>query len=113
MIRTLSVAFAAALSVTAVPSSRAQDLPPGPGHDYVVASCGSCHPLNRLRAGYTADGWRIVLRMMHNAGVTVPECQAEEVVSYLATNFPERPRPAAVIVPGPVDIAMIASANSG
>ena len=28
--------------------------------------CGGCHDINRLKAGYTPEGWRTVMRMMQN-----------------------------------------------
>ncbi len=100
MIRTSLVA-AAALACLALPA-RAQDFPDGPGKDTVVGVCGGCHPINRLRAGYTPDGWRTVTAMMRNFGAPVPPDQWPVVTAYLIKNFPEKPRPAAAIVAGPV-----------
>src|SRR2546426_10592391 len=53
--------------------ARGQELPEGKGKEIVAASCNSCHPFQaRLGAGYTAEGWRTVMRMMSNHGVVVP-----------------------------------------
>ena len=80
----------------------APPFPDGPGKDLVVSTCGGCHDINRLRVGYTPEGWRTVERMMQNMDVAIPKDQWETVTEYLIKNFPERPRPAAVIVDGPV-----------
>ena len=90
----------AALPVRAQPAP--PDFPEGPGKSTVVALCGGCHDINRLRAGYTPAGWRTVMRMMLNFDVPVPKDQIDTVTDYLIKSFPERPRPAAVIVEGPV-----------
>jgi len=36
----------------------------------------------------------------------VPKDEVDTVTQYLIQNFPERPRPAAVVVPGPVEAAI-------
>jgi virginiamycin B lyase len=78
------------------------EFPEGAGKSTVVAVCGGCHDINRVRVGYTPEGWRTVMRMMLNFDVPVPEDQVGTVTDYLTKNFPERPRPAAVIIEGPV-----------
>jgi virginiamycin B lyase len=83
-----------------------QNFPDGPGKDTVVSMCGACHDINRLRVGYTPEGWRTVMRMMQNMEVPIPKDQWENVTEYLIKNFPERPRPAAVIVDGPVQASI-------
>jgi len=102
----LSLSFAiAALSAGAfaqTPSPGA-DFPEGPGRSIVVPMCGSCHDINRLKAGYTPEGWRTVMRMMQNMDVPVPPDQVETVTQYLIKSFPERPRPAAAVIAGPAN----------
>jgi virginiamycin B lyase len=83
--------------------AEAQDFPDGPGKQIVTAVCGACHNINRLKVGYTPEGWRTVIRMMQNVDAPVPADQWASVTEYLIKNFPERPRPAAVVVPGPVE----------
>jgi virginiamycin B lyase len=85
---------------------QAQTLPDGPGKEIVTAACGACHDINRIRVGYTPEGWRTVIRMMQNVQTPVPADQWATVTDYLTKNFPERPRPAAVVVPGTVDAAI-------
>lgn len=98
---TLSVLLGASLAVSTAVS--AQDLPPGPGKELVANACGVCHDINRIKAGYTPEGWHTVVRMMQNAGAPVPPGEWPVVTTYLIANFPERPRPPAAIIPGPVE----------
>ncbi len=98
----MMTALAAALLTCAAPAV-AQDFPDGPGKETVVAACGGCHDINRLKVGYTPDGWRKVMRMMENMEVPVPKDQWATVTDYLIKFLPERARPPAVIVAGPVE----------
>jgi virginiamycin B lyase len=79
-----------------------QDFPEGAGKAVVTRVCGACHNINRLRVGYTPEGWRTVVRMMQNVEAPVPADQWDVVTDYLIKSFPERQRPAAVLLPGPV-----------
>src|SRR5262245_31990572 len=83
-----------------------QDLPDGAGRDLVVAHCGACHEVNRVRAGYTPEGWRTVIRMMQNVNVPLSKDQWDTVTDYLIKSFPERPRPAAAVIDGPAQIRL-------
>ncbi len=106
----MSTKSALALTVTALLASAgcawAEDFPDGPGKDTVTAVCGGCHDINRLRVGYTPEGWHTVMRMMRNFGAPVPEDRWATVERYLATHFPERPRPAADVLPGPAEASI-------
>jgi virginiamycin B lyase len=79
-----------------------QEFPDGPGKQTFLSLCGSCHELARARGGYTPEGWRTVMRMMLNFDVPVPSDQVETLTGYLIKSFPERARPAAVVIDGPV-----------
>ncbi len=59
-----------------------------------------------LRAGYTPEGWRTVVRMMQNFEAPVPKDEWPVVTDYLIKSFPERPRPAAVLIAGPVEASI-------
>jgi virginiamycin B lyase len=78
--------------------------PDGPGKEIVTTVCNGCHNADRVRQGYTPEGWHTVVRMMLNAGAPIPPDQVETVTQYLTQNFPERARPAAVHVDGPVKV---------
>jgi virginiamycin B lyase len=98
-------AVAATLVAAALPAQAQQpqaDFPDGAGKQFLQTTCGVCHDANRVRAGYTPEGWRTVIRMMLNFEVPIPDDQVEPLTQYLIKNFPEKPRPAAVIVDGPV-----------
>jgi len=84
-----------------------QNFPDGPGKDTVVSVCSGCHDLNRLTAGYTPEGWLSITTMMHNFGAPVPDDQWETVRAYLIRAFPERAKPDAVVLPGPVQVTIV------
>jgi virginiamycin B lyase len=80
-------------------------LPDGPGKEAVVTYCSGCHGLNRVaNSGYPQAYWHTAVRMMLNFGVPIPPDQVILVTDYLAKNFPEKPMPAAVIIPGPARV---------
>jgi len=84
-----------------------QELPEGKGKELVAAHCNSCHPFQaRVGAGYTPKGWTTVIRMMTNFGVSLSADQAATITEYLAKNFPEKGKPAGVVIPGPVKVSM-------
>jgi len=98
--------MAAALLCGPLPAS-GQELPDGKGKEFVAASCNSCHPFYaRLGAGYTPEGWRTVMRMMANHGVVLPPDQLATVTEYLTKNFPEKPKPVGIVVPGSAKISI-------
>ena len=72
-----------------------------------MAICSGCHDLNRLTAGYTPEGWLSVTTMMRNFGAPVPDDQWETVRAYLIRSFPEKPRPDAVLLPGPAQVSIM------
>jgi len=86
------------------PQRQPVQLPEGNGKELVEATCGSCHSLNLLTGsgGYTREGWELVLNSM----VAPPREQAAVLVDYLAKNFPEQPRPPAVLIPGIVKVTV-------
>jgi virginiamycin B lyase len=99
-------AFAAALVCCALPVASQTVLPDGPGREIVQASCTQCHSLaNITRAGYDRAGWRNVVSMMINNGAKVPADKVGTVVDYLATHFPPKAAPQAVVVPGKAEVS--------
>ena len=97
----------AALVLSALPAFGQQfTLPDGPGKQIVENACGACHPISRLGAGYTPDGWRSVVHMMQNMEAPVPPEQWPLVTEYLVKSFPEKPKPAAAVVEGPVHASL-------
>src|SRR5260370_247840 len=94
-----------ALLGAALPAS-GQELPEGPGKELVAAQCNSCHTLtSRVGAGYTAAGWRTVMRMMINNGVPIPPDQLATMTAALVKNLPQKPHPVAVRTPAPATVS--------
>jgi virginiamycin B lyase len=76
-------------------------LPDGDGKQTVQTVCLQCHEINQVtRGGYTPEGWDNVIHMMLNLGAPIPQDQVAVVTQYLAKNFPEQPKPDAVVLPG-------------
>ncbi len=90
----------------ALAQQAAQNFPDGPGKDTVLKVCGGCHDINRARAGYTPEGWNMLQHMMQNFETPIPAEEWPTVTAYLTKAFPERPRPAAVIIEGPVQASI-------
>ena len=104
--RSLVSLMAAALLCPALPA-QGQELPDGQGKELVAAHCNSCHPFYaRVGAGYTAKGWGTVMRMMTNHGVSIPPDQLATMTAYLTKNFPEKGKPAGVVIPGPAKVSI-------
>jgi len=98
---------AALASVTPVMAQQAgENFPDGPGKSTVLGICGGCHDINRLTAGYTPEGWHTVIRMMQNFGAPIPPDQVATITDYVTKSFPEKPRPAAVLLAGSIDVTI-------
>lgn len=82
----------------------AKEWPEGPSKQRFIDTCNGCHDINRVRGGYTPEGWLMVVRMMQNMQAPVPAAEWGGLTDYLMKNFPERKRPAAVVVDGPVKV---------
>ncbi|HEX3464930.1 MAG TPA: hypothetical protein VHS78_12855 [Candidatus Elarobacter sp.] len=99
--------IAAALLCCTVPVHGQSALPEGPGREVVTAHCLACHGASMItRSGHDREGWRNTVAMMINAGAKVPPNQVDAVVDYLAKNFPAKAGPAAVVVPGAVQVSI-------
>lgn len=79
-------------------------LPDGSGKEVVEAMCVRCHGLGNVTSsgGYSREGWSNLLSTM----VALPSDQSALVTGYLSKNFPEKPRPAAVVIPGSVTVSI-------
>jgi virginiamycin B lyase len=103
----------AAALVFAIPSRSQQQmqsrapiqLPDGDAKPIVESACAACHSLSNItNSGHSPEEWRTTIAMMRNAGAALPDDQVEMVTNYLIKNFPEKPAPPAVIVPGQVGV---------
>jgi virginiamycin B lyase len=112
MMRGKLLMFPLAMAVLGAPAAHAQytakEWPEGPSKQRFVDTCNGCHDINRVRIGYTPEGWLTVVRMMQNMQAPVPAEEWGTMTDYLIKSFPERKRPPAVIIDGPVktDIRM-------
>lgn len=109
MCRSIRVPFVVAVAVlgSALPARAEGGLPEGPGKSAVQTHCVQCHDLGQVtRAGYSRQGWANDLYMMINVGATLPKGQIDLVSAYLAKNFPEKPKPEAVVVPGKLNVTI-------
>ena len=83
---------------------RQVQLPEGNGKDLVQTTCTRCHGLNLVAEswGNTREGWQDLFSSM----VVVPKAEAAVISEYLAKNFPEKPAPAAKLIPGPATVSI-------
>ena len=79
-------------------------LPEGPGRDAVQAACTTCHGLNQIANswGYTKDGWQDRIATM----VALPASELDTISSYLATHYPIKNVPGAVLISGPATVSI-------
>lgn len=81
-------------------------LPDGEGKEIVQTACAACHSLRNItNAGHSPEEWRTTVAMMVNAGANLPPDKVDVVTNYLIKNFPEKPAPPAVVVPGSVEVS--------
>jgi virginiamycin B lyase len=82
-------------------------LPDGDAKPIIQTACNACHSLTNITnsGGHTAQDWTNVLAMMLNVGAQVPPDKVDMVRNYLIKNFPEQPKPPAVLIPGNVDVS--------
>ena len=90
-----------------IPAFTQSELPDGNGKKAVQAYCVQCHDLGQVtRAGYNEQEWRNAVHMMINVGASLPPNEIESVTGYLTKNFPEKPKPKAVVIPGSAKITI-------
>jgi virginiamycin B lyase len=104
----LLVAALLGWALPAAPQNANSALPEGNGQEIVRTVCSQCHSLDNITrsTGYTRAGWENTVAMMRNAGAPLPPDQVATVVGYLAKNFPEKPQPPAVLIPGSIAVAI-------
>jgi len=67
-------------------------LPSGPGKETLVKICGSCHsPDNVALHGQSREDWQATLAKMVGYGMSASDEELNEVLDYLAKNFPKPP----------------------
>lgn len=69
----------------------AKQLPDGPGKEPLERVCSACHgPEMVMGRGLTKDGWTQVVQDMIQRGAQGSEDDFNQIVDYLAKNFPPR-----------------------
>jgi len=97
----------AAVLLIAVSSWGQTNLPAGTGKDLVEQNCLQCHEIQRVtNTGHTPAEWTTVVNMMINDGSPLPKDQVSVVADYLAKNFPPKPEPDAIIIPGDTKVSI-------
>ncbi len=105
--RLISPMMAAFILCSVVPVYSQTDLPEGIGKKTVQTYCVQCHELSTVtRAGYNEQDWLNSVHMMVNVGATLPQNEIPAVAKYLAKNFPEKPKPNAVLIPGSAEVSI-------
>lgn len=76
----------------------------GAGRDQVQSACVRCHGVNLIANswGYTKEGWQDRIATM----VVLPPDQLDAVSSYLATYYPVKHVPGAVLLSGPATVTI-------
>jgi competence protein ComEA len=82
--------LATVLTAAVIPS-RAEGLPDGPGKNLVEAICSDCHTTERIAAQQlTKPQWADKVLEMLQEAPDVKQSERDEIVEYLARNFPAR-----------------------
>lgn len=93
--------------VCSLPAYGQVALPEGRGKTAIQTYCVQCHDAGTvIRSAHSETDWRNNLYMMINLGCKLPKEEIEEVVKYLAANFPEKSEPRAVLVPGNANVSI-------
>jgi mono/diheme cytochrome c family protein len=81
-----AIAVAQAPAPAQVPAS---PFPAGTGHDTFVAVCSACHsPEVVLDKKLNYEGWDFLVRTMIDRGGVATDKEVNEIVDYLAKNYP-------------------------
>ena len=101
----LAAALALAAGALAQTPPQGARLPDGPARPVVEQKCAVCHDIRRIAfAGYDRPGWEGVVARMKNLGAQLTPAETDQIVAYLAANFPDR-RPPAMILAGPARVS--------
>jgi competence protein ComEA len=86
-----ALALCAALFLTV---AKAQEkLPKGPGRDTLLRVCGACHSAENVAGmAKTREEWGALVGEMAADGAQATDDEFNEIVDYLATNFPKTPK---------------------
>jgi virginiamycin B lyase len=102
--RILLPTAACALIPIVAQTAPAPQMPDGPGKQMVESVCTTCHNLNQIRnsSGYTKEQWAELIGNM--ADLNGAPQQRDQILTYLATNFPPNQKRAPKPVAGDLKI---------
>ncbi len=108
MKRNYKSVFAAVLLGSLTPvsaNSQARDEPYGSARDVVESLCTACHRTNMITgsSGYTREGWAELTGTMVDLGAD--PALRDEIVTYLAENFPPNDKRASTLIPGDIELS--------
>ena len=82
---------AVCLAFALIGIASAQNLPEGDGKAVTEKMCAKCHGLeNVVRARMTRERWGAVVDDMVSRGATGSDAEIDQVIEYLASNFPSK-----------------------
>jgi virginiamycin B lyase len=88
----IALSGAAVLAAIVAPAL-AQNLPNGNGKELVETICASCHDLSPITdTGFSREDWETVVKSMIDMGAPIKPDQVAVIATYLATNFPPKPK---------------------
>ena len=93
LIAAATLSLCAAFAFTAK-IALAQTLPNGDGKDVVEKICAGCHDLDPITEsqGGTREDWDMIVKDMIAMGAEIKPEQAALITTYLAQNFPPKPK---------------------
>ena len=89
-----AIAISAAALGSLATVALAQSLPPGNGKEVVETVCGGCHDLSPITdsVGFSREDWDMVVQSMIAMGAAIKPEQVSVITTYLAQNFPPKPK---------------------
>ncbi len=80
------------LSAAAIAGPNTNQLPDGPGKALTQKVCSGCHAPEIVMGRHdTRDGWEQIVSDMVNKGANGTDEEFDQIIDYLATNFPKKP----------------------
>jgi competence protein ComEA len=79
--------------------AKSADLPDGPGKLTVQRVCGTCHAAQIVMGRKASkEGWERIVVDMADKGATATDAEFDQVIAYLAKNFPDTGAPTKINV---------------
>jgi len=90
MVSQMAFRMSCAIVILLSSFATAADLPDGPGKITVQRVCGNCHAAQIVMTRKASkEGWERIVADMVDKGATATDAEFDEVIAYLAKNFPD------------------------